>query len=151
MYKIFVKNNNSQDDKEMISLLSWKMSCVWAGICALPLTAGQVIDITCLSEHMCYKSRLNATQHVDRVLQFPDMREVWTGASARALRWAAGLLSQSRYFKYMQVYVLPMECREVAESKGTTEIVSGFTWSWKAEVWESNSFWRLENIETCET
>ena len=38
----------------------------------------------------------------------------------------AGLLLQSRYFEYMQVYALPMGCREVAESKGTMEIVSGF-------------------------
>ena len=36
------------------------------------------------------------------------------------------LLSQSRYFECMQVYALPMDHREVAESKGTIEIVSGF-------------------------
>ena len=35
------------------------------------------------------------------------------------------LLSWSRYFECMQVYVLPMDHREVAESKGTVEIVSG--------------------------
>ena len=28
------------------------------------------------------------------------------------------LLSQSRYFEYMQVYVLPIGCREVVESVG---------------------------------
>ena len=51
----------------------------------------------------------------------------------------------------MQVYVLPTDCREVAESNGTTEIVSGLAWSQKAEDRGSNSFGRPENIERCET
>ena len=33
----------------------------------------------------CYKSSLNATQHIDQVSWFPDMRGFWTGASAHAL------------------------------------------------------------------
>ena len=62
-----------------------------------------------------------------------------------------GLLLQSRYFECMQVYGLPMVHREVTESKGTVEIVSGFTQSQKTEVQELNSFQRLENIERCKT
>ena len=60
-------------------------------------------------------------------------------------------LLQSRYFECMQVYALPMECREVAESKGTVEIVSRLTQSQRAEGQESNSFRRLENIKRSKT
>ena len=37
----------------------------------------------------------------------------------------ASLLSWSRYFECVQVYVLPMDHREVTELRGTVEIVSG--------------------------
>ena len=62
-----------------------------------------------------------------------------------------GLLALSRYFEYMQVYALPTGRREVAESKGIMEIVSGFAQSRKAEVQESNSFQRPEIIRRWET
>ena len=54
----------------------------------------------------------------------------------------------SNVFRYN---MLPMDHREVIESKGATEIVSWFVQSRKAEVQELNSFWRLENIKGCKT